>query len=105
MSEQEAQTENEFLEESEDLSVSNDSSSEYIGFVLESGYDEAQGRRETMEDAHVIIDNALLDDEFGLRDKFDENRRIAFYGIFDGHGGVCFIICQTHSFFFLIVIT
>lgn len=105
MSEQEAQTEiHEPLEGSEDFSTSNDSSCEYVGFTIESGHDEAQGRRETMEDAHVIIDNALQYEEFGLSDKFDSNRKIALYGIFDGHGGVSTTILFPFFFLYLFFI-
>eukprot|EP00727_Mastigamoeba_balamuthi_P012631 m51a1_g7991 putative protein phosphatase (449) ;mRNA; r:99940-102784 len=42
-----------------------------------SGHESQQGRRMTMEDTHVAIDDA--------KGKGDLNR--AFYGVYDGHGG------------------
>jgi protein phosphatase 2C family protein 2/3 len=48
---------------------------------FESGCDFAQGRRDTMEDTHI-----LLDDVSKVVPDFTE--RAAFYGVFDGHGGV-----------------
>jgi len=55
---------------------------------LESGFDEAQGRRETMEDAHCVINDAKTHaDLAGYSLPF---KHIAFWGVFDGHGGVRF---------------
>lgn len=67
-------------------SDSNDSDVNY-SYELESGFDEAQGRRETMEDTHVVVNNALEYEEYGLREAY-EGKKVAFYGVFDGHGGV-----------------
>eukprot|EP01120_Amphizonella_sp_Union-15-10_P010682 TRINITY_DN434_c0_g1_i1.p1 TRINITY_DN434_c0_g1~~TRINITY_DN434_c0_g1_i1.p1 ORF type:complete len:345 (+),score=89.51 TRINITY_DN434_c0_g1_i1:84-1118(+) len=50
-----------------------------MSLTFEIGFDEAQGRRDTMEDTHVIIDHAekpLADGPLG------------FFGVYDGHGGV-----------------
>jgi serine/threonine protein phosphatase PrpC len=54
-------------------------------FTLEADYHEAQGRRDTMEDTHSVISDAVSREEFGLG---DVGKKVAFYGVFDGHGGV-----------------
>jgi len=54
-------------------------------FTLEADYDEAQGRRDTMEDAHCVISDAKSREEFGIS---DVTNKVALYGVFDGHGGV-----------------
>lgn len=53
---------------------------------LESGFHEAQGRRDTMEDAHAIIDDAKTHADLSSFEL--PYKQIAFYGVFDGHGGV-----------------
>lgn len=68
------------------LELSYDESVEYSGFTLESGFDESQGKRETMEDAHICIDNAHKH-ELPLSESLLD-KKIAFYGVYDGHGGV-----------------
>lgn len=74
----------------DDSSDSNGSDVEYV-YDLESGFYEAQGRRDTMEDTHVVINNALEIEEFQLGEIF-EGKNVALYGVFDGHGGVCIYI-------------
>lgn len=68
------------------LELSYEESFEYDGFTIESGFGESQGKRETMEDAHICIDNAHTLD-YKLNESL-ANKKIAFYGVFDGHGGV-----------------
>jgi len=53
-------------------------------YLLSSGAAAAQGRRDTMEDAHVRFDDALAIVP-SLSSSF---KKIAFYGVYDGHGGV-----------------
>jgi protein phosphatase 2C family protein 2/3 len=50
-----------------------------------SGVHEAQGRRESMEDTHVLFDivKETITDLSG-----NPEDSVAFYGVFDGHGGV-----------------
>eukprot|EP01120_Amphizonella_sp_Union-15-10_P010683 TRINITY_DN434_c0_g1_i2.p1 TRINITY_DN434_c0_g1~~TRINITY_DN434_c0_g1_i2.p1 ORF type:complete len:339 (+),score=86.68 TRINITY_DN434_c0_g1_i2:78-1094(+) len=50
-----------------------------MSLTFEIGFDEAQGRRETMEDTHVIIDHA---------EKPVDSGPLGFFGVYDGHGGV-----------------
>ena len=54
-----------------------------------SGVHEAQGRRETMEDTHVLFDivKETIADLSG-----NPEDSVAFYGVFDGHGGVSDLI-------------
>lgn len=52
-------------------------------YVLVSGAAEAQGRRETMEDTHIAMDEVTT----GLGDAAPF-KKLAFYGVYDGHGGV-----------------
>jgi len=48
---------------------------------FETGFDEAQGRRETMEDTHVVI-------ERHTSESAKQYDNLAFFGVYDGHGGV-----------------
>jgi serine/threonine protein phosphatase PrpC len=50
-------------------------------YVLSSGVFDTKGRRDTMEDTHVVFDEV---------DSFKDSKQVAYYGCFDGHGGVCF---------------
>lgn len=52
------------------------------GFTLSSGSAERQGKRKTMEDASVLIDN--LAEEFP---NLKATQTWAFYAVYDGHGG------------------
>lgn len=52
-------------------------------YFLRSGSAAAQGRRETMEDAHIHLDN--VHETFTDLAHF---KQLAFYGVYDGHGGV-----------------
>lgn len=58
-----------------------------MSFTLESGFSEAQGRRDTMEDAHVVFDDILAVENIGITSV--PGSRVSFYGVYDGHGGVC----------------
>eukprot|EP01113_Clastostelium_recurvatum_P049724 TRINITY_DN925_c0_g1_i2.p1 TRINITY_DN925_c0_g1~~TRINITY_DN925_c0_g1_i2.p1 ORF type:complete len:299 (-),score=56.42 TRINITY_DN925_c0_g1_i2:66-962(-) len=49
--------------------------------TLKSGYESIQGRRWTMEDTHVLVDNATA--SWGINDGVQR----AYYAVFDGHGG------------------
>ena len=49
-----------------------------------SGVEEKQGQRPTMEDTHVVID-CVKNYYQNLKEHFPEH--MAFYGVFDGHGG------------------
>lgn len=51
-------------------------------YTLVSGSHAAQGRRDTMEDAHVHIDDVL-----SMREGIANFHQVAFYGVYDGHGG------------------
>jgi len=53
-------------------------------YSLLSGAHEAQGRRETMEDAHQHFDNLKQESGFESLNNFSQ---IAYYAVFDGHGG------------------
>lgn len=44
---------------------------------LESGHCSDQGRRDTMEDTHKVVEGYQ-----------SSAGRVAFYGVYDGHGGV-----------------
>jgi protein phosphatase 2C family protein 2/3 len=55
-------------------------------FSIESGFGEAQGRRDTMEDAHVVFDDILQVENIGITTV--PGQRVSFYGVYDGHGGV-----------------
>jgi serine/threonine protein phosphatase PrpC len=55
-------------------------------YTLESGFDEAQGRRDTMEDTHCVINDAKNHPDLAIADT--SYKAVAFYGVFDGHGGV-----------------
>lgn len=55
-------------------------------YTLESGFDEAQGRRDTMEDAHCVINDAKNHPDLSIADV--KYNAVSFYGVFDGHGGV-----------------
>lgn len=57
-----------------------------MSFTLESGFSEAQGRRDTMEDAHVVFDDILAVENIGITSV--PGSRVSFYGVYDGHGGV-----------------
>jgi len=47
-------------------------------YVLSSGVFDTKGRRDTMEDTHVVFDQV---------DIFKDSKQVAYYGCFDGHGG------------------
>jgi serine/threonine protein phosphatase PrpC len=47
-------------------------------YTLSSGVFDTKGRRDTMEDTHVVIDQ--VESLIG--------KNVAYYGCFDGHGGV-----------------
>lgn len=55
-------------------------------FSVESGFGEAQGRRDTMEDAHVLFDDILQVENIGITAV--PGQRVSYYGVYDGHGGV-----------------
>lgn len=57
-------------------------------FSVESGFGEAQGRRDTMEDAHVLFDDILQVENIGITAV--PGQRVSYYGVYDGHGGVRF---------------
>eukprot|EP01130_Rhizamoeba_saxonica_P017017 TRINITY_DN8039_c0_g1_i2.p1 TRINITY_DN8039_c0_g1~~TRINITY_DN8039_c0_g1_i2.p1 ORF type:complete len:387 (-),score=83.09 TRINITY_DN8039_c0_g1_i2:617-1777(-) len=50
--------------------------------ILESGFNAIRGRRPTMEDAHIVIDDL---NEYSALFPTDINRSL--YGVYDGHGG------------------
>lgn len=56
-------------------------------FTIDSGFGETQGRRDTMEDTHVVFDNILKIEDIGITSV--PGQRVSFYGVYDGHGGVC----------------
>ena len=62
-----------------------------------SGVHEAQGRRETMEDTHVLFDivKETIADLSG-----NPEDSVAFYGVFDGHGGVSDLILEKNLFLY-----
>jgi len=47
-------------------------------YTLSSGVHDTKGRRQTMEDTHVVLDNVEIK---------DSDKQVAYYGCFDGHGG------------------
>jgi len=51
-------------------------------YYLRSGSAAAQGRRDTMEDAHIHLDN--VHESIGDLGHF---KQLSFYGVYDGHGG------------------
>eukprot|EP01127_Copromyxa_protea_P011119 TRINITY_DN2778_c0_g1_i1.p1 TRINITY_DN2778_c0_g1~~TRINITY_DN2778_c0_g1_i1.p1 ORF type:complete len:305 (-),score=67.01 TRINITY_DN2778_c0_g1_i1:35-949(-) len=51
-----------------------------MNYTLDSGADEKQGRRDTMEDTHVHLDSVNKESEWPFSS-------IAYYGVYDGHGG------------------
>jgi serine/threonine protein phosphatase PrpC len=51
-------------------------------YILVSGVAAAQGRRETMEDAHVTFDDALA-----FAPGVEGYKKVSFYAVYDGHGG------------------
>jgi len=53
-------------------------------FTLSSGVESVQGRRWTMEDTHVLIDD--LNSAFNLPSNGEGPKR-AYYAVYDGHGG------------------
>mmetsp|Transcript_4679 Transcript_4679/g.5072 ORF Transcript_4679/g.5072 Transcript_4679/m.5072 type:complete len:355 (+) Transcript_4679:52-1116(+) len=53
---------------------------------FESGFFEAQGRRDTMEDTHVVFD--WLEDGNNNLPKDKQCKTLGFFGVYDGHGGV-----------------
>lgn len=55
-------------------------------FEIDSGFGETQGRRDTMEDAHVVFDDILKVEGIGITKV--PGQRVSFYGVYDGHGGV-----------------
>lgn len=55
-------------------------------FGIDSGFGETQGRRDTMEDAHVVFDDILAVENIGITTV--PGQRVSFYGVYDGHGGV-----------------
>lgn len=60
-------------------------------YVLTTGVSDTKGRRETMEDTHVVFDQV---------ESFQDAKQVAFYGCYDGHGGVhCFwfTTCRAHT--------
>lgn len=46
-----------------------------------AGFESVQGRRTTMEDAHVVLDD--VNTVFN----FNNSVQRAYYGVYDGHGG------------------
>lgn len=65
--------------------------------TLESGFHSVQGRRLTMEDTHVIIDDVRK--EYPQLKIFQGEKgkevRCSYYGVYDGHGGIeAAKICQ-----------
>lgn len=67
-------------------------------FSVESGFGEAQGRRDTMEDAHVLFDDILQVENIGITAV--PGQRVSYYGVYDGHGGVRFSRPPISSSFF-----
>jgi serine/threonine protein phosphatase PrpC len=55
-------------------------------FGIDSGFGETQGRRDTMEDTHVVFDDILQVENIGITKV--PGQRVSFYGVYDGHGGV-----------------
>lgn len=55
-------------------------------FTIDSGFGETQGRRDTMEDAHVVFDDILKVENIGITEV--PGHRVSYYGVYDGHGGV-----------------
>lgn len=49
--------------------------------VSSAGFESVQGRRTTMEDAHVLLED--VNESFNLH----ASVRRAYYGVYDGHGG------------------
>jgi len=83
------------------IAVSENCSKEEISSLSEStneqeypksGFESVQGRRISMEDAHVCIDD--------LQKEFKELKlpyKCSYYGVYDGHGGVeAAIMCEKH---------
>jgi len=58
-------------------------------FSLRSGSAAAQGRRETMEDAHIHLDSVTETLPELAHDTF---KQVSFYGVYDGHGGVRYLV-------------
>jgi serine/threonine protein phosphatase PrpC len=60
---------------------------------FKSGSSSHQGRRDTMEDTHIALDDVS-------KAITDCKEQIAFYGVFDGHGGVrsnTTLLCRSKS--------
>jgi len=55
--------------------------------TLLSGSKGTQGRRDSMEDTHKVIDDAFLEPEIIDNLNKGNSNLIAFYGVYDGHGG------------------
>lgn len=53
-----------------------------MNYTLQSGSHEEQGRRDTMEDTHVHLDVVRIEANAPWT-------KISYYGVYDGHGGVC----------------
>jgi len=49
-----------------------------LSYTLKSGAYATIGRRDTMEDTHVVFDEV---------EAFKDSQKVAYYGCFDGHGG------------------
>lgn len=60
-------------------------------FTIDSGFGETQGRRDTMEDAHVVFDDILKVENIGITEV--PGHRVSYYGVYDGHGGVRRKLC------------
>jgi len=56
-------------------------------FKVESGFHEEQGKRDTMEDAHVIFNDIRDDKALGLTSTPAPLKHVSFFGVYDGHGG------------------
>jgi integrin-linked kinase-associated serine/threonine phosphatase 2C len=52
-----------------------------MSFSLSSGFESVQGRRWTMEDTHVLLDD--INEPF----KLPQDTKRAYYAVYDGHGG------------------
>lgn len=61
---------------------------------LSSGSAETQGRRVAMEDAHTHLDDLKKERKLfhNHLKMFDNFQNLAFYAVYDGHGGVLFLL-------------
>jgi len=55
--------------------------------TLKSGVKGEQGRRDSMEDTHKVIDDAFSETDIVENINKSNHNLIAFYGVYDGHGG------------------